>query len=432
MSEHEWVQQNLASYSAEGLEPEERDRIDAHLAQCAECRMAREEQRGFDQKLGSLFAPARPTPAIEDRMIQSLRTKSQRRWRPHWTVSTAAAVILLGCVGMLAENIMRVGIPEFIATHNNLFQGGLGQQTAGGEAPDAYYSNPFAFNLSESADSSEVKALASEELKIRDQPSDANTKWTGAYKQQQRAGEATDKTSLHLKDVDQLAKEEAEKNPAELLNSAGYYPPSRALVVKGSSRIHSNLGGPTSAPLQTDLAAKDRPAGASETQVAREGKERDGKLAFRPFGFINQFDSRDYHKEVDRRPSGEALVRREAEAPSQRVETSAKASTDDKALNDAYQRWMTQQNLWGSGQAATSDVERRKAEQTYLELLSRKRANSTSAAQTAGQQPAKTETTKSDKGESESKSSPQTTAASSRKIIRSARSNSRFNLSIQP
>jgi hypothetical protein len=31
--------------------------------------------------------------------------------------------------------------------------------------------------------------------------------------------------------------------PQELLNSVGYYPPARALVVKGSSRIHTNLGG---------------------------------------------------------------------------------------------------------------------------------------------------------------------------------------------
>jgi tetratricopeptide (TPR) repeat protein len=37
--------------------------------------------------------------------------------------------------------------------------------------------------------------------------------------------------------------EQDEKNPAELLNSLGYYPPARALVVKGSSRIHTNVGG---------------------------------------------------------------------------------------------------------------------------------------------------------------------------------------------
>jgi tetratricopeptide (TPR) repeat protein len=36
-----------------------------------------------------------------------------------------------------------------------------------------------------------------------------------------------------------------DKKPAELLNSVGYFPPARALVVKGSSRIHTNLGGPS-------------------------------------------------------------------------------------------------------------------------------------------------------------------------------------------
>jgi hypothetical protein len=37
--------------------------------------------------------------------------------------------------------------------------------------------------------------------------------------------------------------EGAEPLAPELLNSLGYYPPSRALVVKGTSRIHTNLGG---------------------------------------------------------------------------------------------------------------------------------------------------------------------------------------------
>jgi hypothetical protein len=37
--------------------------------------------------------------------------------------------------------------------------------------------------------------------------------------------------------------EAAEPLAPELLNSLGYYPPSRALVVKGTSRIHTNLGG---------------------------------------------------------------------------------------------------------------------------------------------------------------------------------------------
>jgi hypothetical protein len=60
--------------------------------------------------------------------------------------------------------------------------------------------------------------------------------------------------------------DEQEKNPAELLNSVGYYPPARALVVKGSSRIHTNIGGPTTA----------RPPGVAAAIDA----QRDGMLAF--------------------------------------------------------------------------------------------------------------------------------------------------------
>jgi tetratricopeptide (TPR) repeat protein len=54
--------------------------------------------------------------------------------------------------------------------------------------------------------------------------------------------------------------DEGEKNPAELLNSLGYYPPATALVVKGSSRIHTNLGGAVTAK-PAGAAAIGMPAG---------------------------------------------------------------------------------------------------------------------------------------------------------------------------
>src|SRR5262249_19518522 len=153
---------------------------------------ALEELRGFDQKLGSLFAPARPSPAIEDRMIQSLRTKSQRRWRPHWIVSAAAAVILFGCVGALAESLLQSGVPNLaaifrdhvdfdsVATENNLNQGSLGDR--------------------------------------RDE------KWVTGYKREETAGQSKGVfETTPLEAVEQIAKEEADKNTADLLNSTGYY-----------------------------------------------------------------------------------------------------------------------------------------------------------------------------------------------------------------
>jgi tetratricopeptide (TPR) repeat protein len=42
--------------------------------------------------------------------------------------------------------------------------------------------------------------------------------------------------------------EDDQKLPSEILNALGYYPPARALVVKGTSRIHTNLGGGVLAP----------------------------------------------------------------------------------------------------------------------------------------------------------------------------------------
>jgi hypothetical protein len=183
MSEHEWVQENIAAYNAGGLESTERDRLETHITQCDECRRALEDLRQLDGQIGSLFTTARPSAALEDRMIQSLRKKSSRRlWRPHWIVTTAAAVILLGCVGAFADYTLRKGFPDLNERERALN------------------------TLSELG----VAAITKQQT---------------------------------LEDAGQLAKEvreEPERNPAELMNSVGYNPPARALIVKGSSRIHSN------------------------------------------------------------------------------------------------------------------------------------------------------------------------------------------------
>jgi tetratricopeptide (TPR) repeat protein len=75
----------------------------------------------------------------------------------------------------------------------------------------------------------------------------------------------------------------------ELLNSLGYYSPARALIIRGSSKIHTrqgeiNIGGPNANPGMTklddkrpgvDVAAKDKPAGPA--QVAGVKDQRDKK-----------------------------------------------------------------------------------------------------------------------------------------------------------
>jgi hypothetical protein len=98
MSEHAWVQENIASYVAGGLEPTERERLEQHISECQSCASALQEARDLDQTLQSLFASVRPEPALEDRMIRALRTS---RWRPFSgrVLAAAAAALLIGAVG---------------------------------------------------------------------------------------------------------------------------------------------------------------------------------------------------------------------------------------------------------------------------------------------------------------------------------------------
>src|SRR5262249_22448867 len=98
MTEHAWTLENLAAYATDRLSPHEVERADRHVAGCKECRRALAELRELDQALMSLFAPVRPEPGMEDRMIEKLRTApSPRRFR--WTaglrfLAGAAAVLL--------------------------------------------------------------------------------------------------------------------------------------------------------------------------------------------------------------------------------------------------------------------------------------------------------------------------------------------------
>ena len=40
MSEHAWILENLESYTAGGLEPAERERLEEHIASCTPCAAA--------------------------------------------------------------------------------------------------------------------------------------------------------------------------------------------------------------------------------------------------------------------------------------------------------------------------------------------------------------------------------------------------------
>src|SRR5713226_8751603 len=93
MSDHNWVLENLESYSAGGLDAAERERLEAHLPECPSCSQALQDIRSADEQLESLFSPIRPRPGFEDRMISSLRTVPVRN---HFRLP------LIGCVGLSA------------------------------------------------------------------------------------------------------------------------------------------------------------------------------------------------------------------------------------------------------------------------------------------------------------------------------------------
>ena len=78
MAEHSWILEHLESYLAGGLEPDERARLEEHVASCEPCGRALSEARALDHSLDGLFAPARPAPELEDRMAQRGRGAPRR------------------------------------------------------------------------------------------------------------------------------------------------------------------------------------------------------------------------------------------------------------------------------------------------------------------------------------------------------------------
>src|SRR5713226_1449041 len=126
MSDHNWVLENLESYSAGGLNAEERERLEAHLPDCLSCSQALQDIRVSDQQLESLFAPVRPKPGFEDRMISSLRTASARNGfrlpMIGWIGVSAAAAVVVGVVGASVERVVLHGslLPGRMSALNNL------------------------------------------------------------------------------------------------------------------------------------------------------------------------------------------------------------------------------------------------------------------------------------------------------------------------
>jgi Domain of unknown function (DUF4349)/Putative zinc-finger len=113
MSDHAFVQENVAAFLADGLPGEERERFERHVHGCAECNRLLSEQHGFEQALGTLFADAQPRAGFEDRVLRRLRTSPARRRQgmPGWAklLTGAAAVVFLGALGFALNTVMENG-----------------------------------------------------------------------------------------------------------------------------------------------------------------------------------------------------------------------------------------------------------------------------------------------------------------------------------
>ncbi len=113
MSDHTWILENLAAYLANGLEPTERERLERHTAECAECAAALAHVRAVDTDLTNLFAETRPNPTLEDRVVQTLRAQPPQTFRlpvPAWFAVAAAALVSIGFTGAVASQVLDGGI----------------------------------------------------------------------------------------------------------------------------------------------------------------------------------------------------------------------------------------------------------------------------------------------------------------------------------
>jgi hypothetical protein len=131
MSEHTWVQENLAGYVAGGLDADEREQLEEHLAECTDCTRILAELRAADRKLEGIFAGDRPSAALEHRSIQRLR-QVQGRPGQWWfsgrgkALAAAAALVFLAFTGAGVAALIdeeRLGYPG--SSQNQLKQLGL-------------------------------------------------------------------------------------------------------------------------------------------------------------------------------------------------------------------------------------------------------------------------------------------------------------------
>ncbi len=107
-TDHAWVREHVATYLAGGLDGEERARFEAHVGACGTCLEDLQDAQGTEKSLGAVFAADRPSPWLEDRVIQSIRSAPAPKFRVSSSFvrigAAVAAILLVGLVGVFFES----------------------------------------------------------------------------------------------------------------------------------------------------------------------------------------------------------------------------------------------------------------------------------------------------------------------------------------
>jgi hypothetical protein len=160
-ADHEWAKEQIAAHLAGGLSADERARLEAHAASCAECIAELDAARRFERQMDDAFAPIRPKAGLEDRIIRVLRCAPSRQPRTMASrvILAAAAVFVMGLLGFLIIEMDQgflVNTTETVAMHDprTPFRGkgesglsvdGAFAERAGksSEIPDAHIPDPI-------------------------------------------------------------------------------------------------------------------------------------------------------------------------------------------------------------------------------------------------------------------------------------------------
>jgi anti-sigma-K factor RskA len=97
----------LPAYALGALEPEERERVEAYLAQSAEARRELADLMDAAAALGAAFPQVPPPPALRERLLAQIRMERRQEPRPRdraglWPVAFAVAASLVIVLGGLA------------------------------------------------------------------------------------------------------------------------------------------------------------------------------------------------------------------------------------------------------------------------------------------------------------------------------------------